>query len=149
MKRNNAIVPTPVPMSLWDRDHWSTLLYVETVCVDHDGQLERRRMRVDRRLHPLLAHIEKDQDSTCPTRLANGVELDRHDDYNCLEDMEVVGLLEVVSSINGLVRLTDLGWKVAAAARKFRAEKRPWEQFDAASLMTEAPAYSQEKATVS
>jgi hypothetical protein len=27
----------PVPIELWGKDHWTTLAYIETRCVDYDG----------------------------------------------------------------------------------------------------------------
>lgn len=43
-------------MAAWGRDHWSTLAFIETLCVDHHGGLSdkhRRNMRCNPERHPM------------------------------------------------------------------------------------------------
>jgi hypothetical protein len=88
---------SPVPMEHWGRDHWSTLAYIETRCVDHGGWLDGDKMRNNWRLHRQLIGrlqlIGQLDGAKYPTQLKNGQELQRHDDWSCLEDMESAGLL--------------------------------------------------------
>lgn len=112
-----------VPMKDWGRDHWSTLAYLETRAVDHNGSIERMHMRCDPHPHPGLAHIgwRTGHGSKYPTRLREG-ELQDHDDWSCMEDVEHAGLLENIGTgINPVVKLTDYGMIVCNALRNHKA----------------------------
>lgn len=112
----------PVPVELWGKDHWSTLLYIEVRCVDHFGTPNRDHLRCHTAVHPGLAGRGGDG-SRYPTRLNNGNEITEHDDWSCLEDAEAAGLLKWEGSgINPVFRLTDEGWKVVHALRRHLAE---------------------------
>lgn len=85
-----------VPMRNWGRDHWSTLLYIETRAVDHRGVLDNQHMRTNARLHRELlgkAQFRDGMHGEHPTRLADGSLLERHDDWSCIEDFAAHGLL--------------------------------------------------------
>ena len=100
----------PIPEDLWGRDHISTLLYVETRCVDQRGKL-------------CLEHLRKDG-YKYSTRLANGVHLVGHTDLNCIDDFETAGLIENRGTgINPLLKMTDKGWEKAHTLRRERAER--------------------------
>jgi len=104
---------TPVPMSRWGKDHWTTFAYIETRWVDHRGMLDHDRMRCDRHRHPAFYSAKRrtiafgtDADGArYPTRLktdapgADGhwgvIELAGHDDYDCLDDAIREGLIQV------------------------------------------------------
>jgi len=78
----------PIPMEEFGKDHWSTFAYVETLVVEGE-QPRRERMRCDADRHPQFAHGEfKDK---FPTRTKKG-EVKNHDDWDCLDDCELVGL---------------------------------------------------------
>lgn len=47
--------------------------------------------------------------------------LGSHDDWDCMDDLEKEGLIEVVSEANGFVKLTDKGFGVAARLREWKA----------------------------
>jgi hypothetical protein len=85
------------PIQLWGQDHWSTFAYLETRIVDHDGVVDNRKMRCAPRLHREFAHFmyegELADGSKYPTRLKSG-EIENHDDWSCLEDMVVLGLIK-------------------------------------------------------
>jgi hypothetical protein len=106
------------------RDHRSTLLYVETRCVDYSGKVEIKQLRCNPLRHPLFAH-EGGWDDDYSTRQAKGVEhVVGHDDWDCIDDMETMGLIEW----NGtgpqpVFKLTDAGWTFAHVLRRQRAEK--------------------------
>lgn len=101
----------PIPMEQFGRDHWSALLYAETCVVDGNGRVDHMKMRdKDRRGGPY------------PTRIKGG-EVADHDDYDCLRDLALAGLMDVDFGSHGgaIVAFTDYGWQVVAALRKHRA----------------------------
>lgn len=109
-----------IPLSRWGKDHWSTLLYLETVVVDHDGRPKREKMRCDAEVHPVYAHIATGK---YPTRLNDGVELAAHDDWNCVDDMEAAGLLTLGGTgLNPKVSLTEFGWQTVHRLRRHVAD---------------------------
>jgi hypothetical protein len=102
---------TPVPITLFGTDHWSTLAYVETRAVDHKELLDHDHMRCHAGRHPVMLHAKRRvsagsaDGSRYPTRIkasttpdANGrygvTEVPDHDDYDCLDDLIAEGLLE-------------------------------------------------------
>lgn len=137
-------VKRPVPIELWGKDHWSTLAYLETRCVDHGGIIHLPQMRCDNARHPMLAHVRNLGPSKCPTRLADGVDLENHDDWDCVFDMIEVGLLKMtgiprnilviippgkrgpispsLQSPKPVVKLTDYGLEVSGKLRAHKAK---------------------------
>ena len=111
-----------VPIERWGRDHESTLLYMESVCVDHRGVPDIRRMRCDPRRHPGLAHEVSRLLGPCPpTRLKDG-ELLNHDDWDCVDDMVTAGVLVLRGTgMQPEVELTTAGWGLAHTLRRKRA----------------------------
>ena len=118
---------TPVPMTLFGTDHWSTFAYVETRAVDHKGLLDHDRMRCHAGRHPVMLHAKRRvsgasaDGSRYPTRIkasatpdAHGrygvTEVPDHDDYDCLDDLIAAGLLEPRMPVVG-----PGGWYVDAA----------------------------------
>lgn len=98
-----------IPPERWGKDHRSTLLYVETRCVDYGGKLDRRQLRIGSDEHP--------------TRLADGVDLAGHDDLDCIADFEAAGLLRNHGTgLHPAVSLTDTGWIVAGNMRREKAQ---------------------------
>lgn len=112
----------------WGKDHWSTLAYLETVCVDQRGQIQNPQMRCNPRLHRTFAHSA--DGSQYPTRLKDG-ELPNHDDWSCLEDAVAFGLLKaewqtypespIFGGSKARVELTPLGSLVTAELRRHKA----------------------------
>jgi hypothetical protein len=126
----------------WGKDHWSTLLYAESMAVNHGGSIDNRRMRTDARLHRHFVNVEAVTQemvdgSRYPTRLANGKTLDNHDDWSCLEDAAAAGYVrlyfrenprrqnQAFGNLVARVELTDLGFAVAHAVRKMAATGTP------------------------
>lgn len=124
-----------VAVAEFGKDHWSLLAYVETRCVDAAqgmGRLERSRMRCNPQSHPLLsagapwrAHygsrlrgfFDFEQRSDPEKAAAAGLLLLDHDDWDCLDDLQAAGLLQVQSLANPCVSLTPAGVRVSAALR--------------------------------
>ena len=118
-----------VPIDQWGRDHWSTLLYAETVCVDESGRPNINRMRCNPRSHRRYAHMGSS--SPCsPTRLRYDEKLHGHDDWDCVQDMRDAGLLQYGEDDSGpFWLLTDFGWKVAGLARRHCARRGRFDDF--------------------
>lgn len=126
----------PVPMELWGKDHWSTFAYLETVCVDYKGAIDKRRMRCSTRRHPGWALSSSILDTEYPTRLRGKVELSDHDDYDCIEDMEAAGLLKWIgtSTHPGIVTLTNKGKQLAGRLRAHKMNGGMFGNFEAGSV---------------
>ena len=121
-------IPSPVPVDLWGVDHWSTLLYLETRCVDYDGIPQKDNMRCHRGRHPLYAHIGG---APYPTRLKGGGVLTDHDDWDCVDDMRDAGLVRILGTeTKPDWRLTDAGWRMVGELRRHRAKGGPVMDFE-------------------
>ncbi len=138
-----------VSVSTFGKDHWSLLAYVECLCVDGKGgigSIDPRRMRdkntrttvgawkpsYSTRLAGFFDFADRvDTDKA----IAAGVQLPNHDDWDCLDDLEEVGFVEVLSSANGFVVMTPTG---ATAAARLRAHKAAGGVFARFTLDTEA-----------
>ena len=124
-----------VPVGKWGKDHWTTLAYLETRSVDHQGVLSNKQMRCNPRLHREFAHSSLlgsvIDGSKYPTRLRNDETLDGHDDWSCLEDMVAAGLVRAYYRVarptlafgtcDAKIELTGLGEEVAAQLRRHLA----------------------------
>lgn len=123
------------------KDHWSLLAYVQHCCVngrEGTGRLDRQRMRCNSGVRPLLAGAHLQWKLSHSTRLAGfsdfedrgdpekaiaaGVQLRDHDDWDCLDDLEAAGYVEVLSLVNGFVRLTKSGLEAAAQLSAHKAQ---------------------------
>lgn len=117
----------PVPISSFGRDHWSTLCYVETRCVDHAGVIQKEHMRCDPRRHPGHAHRgssgEFGGNRAYPTRLQGSVDLPDHDDWDCIDDLEAACLIESAGAgLNPVFKMTGFGWDMVSLIRQFKAK---------------------------
>lgn len=123
-----------VPVSSWSKDHWSLLAYVETRVVDHNGKLNIQQLRCNPARHPLNQHnggwrLEYssrlmgyfDAKLSAEESIAKNLQVSGHDDWDCLNDFEAAGYLEVISLVNGFVSLTEKGHEVAARLRVHKA----------------------------
>lgn len=126
-----------VNIDMFGKDHWSTLAYCECCCTDNAGKgfgtLARNRMRCNKERHPLLSAglSWSDNYSSClkgidvkdtpEQALEKGTRLRGHDDWDCLDDLEAAGLIEIISLINCAVKMTDKGNEVAAKLRAHKA----------------------------
>lgn len=91
---DQILVGGPISPERWGRDHWSTLLYVDTRIVDHHGLLSS--LRQDSHMGPKGRDPHMRTEHRYPTRLRNpDVELRGHTDYDCLADAIAVGFLAI------------------------------------------------------
>jgi len=124
-----------INMKDWGKDHWGLLAYVETRAVDHQNQLDHEHMRTNTTTHPLLRNDAYQRDrpkrweSSHSTRLRDGRILDGHDDWDCLDDLDDAGLVEIISLVNGFVRMTDYGLVIAARLRRHKANGGMYQDF--------------------
>jgi hypothetical protein len=139
-------------MERWGKDHWSTLAYLETRIVDHKGRIAHDHMRCHAGRHPAMLHAKRrarlfgvGDGSQYPTKLRDG-ELADHDDYDCLDDMIVAGLVTATmppapagTLVTGLVEaelmtratyaLTPLGQAIAGQLRAHKGNGGNWRTF--------------------
>jgi len=106
----------------WGKDHWSVLAYVESACVDRGGMLEKRCLRCNEKKHPLLKNsLNPKWENSCCTRMKEGV-IEGHDDWDCLEDLEEMGFIEIISIIKGFVKITEQGKSMVMEIRSHKAD---------------------------
>lgn len=94
-----------VEVDRFHKDHYSTLAFIETRCVDHDGRIDLRRMRCNGRRHRLCIGEWRQKSSAMPgwnDRHSTVIRVDEdtemvegHDDWDCVEDMIHAGWVEV------------------------------------------------------
>ncbi len=120
-----------VPIAQFGKDHWSTLAYIETRCVDHRGIPNRDHMRVDVDRHPQFGNrVSQSSDQKHPTRLKDG-KLPDHDDWDCVDDLIDHGLLEWGGTgVNPVFHLTETGQKIVGALRKHKAKGGTFANFE-------------------
>jgi hypothetical protein len=100
-----VISDEPVGVERFGKDHYSTLLYIETRAVDHKGMLNHDNMRCDADRHPFLAQATKrslafpPSATKYPSFLRGGEHLADHDDYDCADDLVAAGMVTVTMPV--------------------------------------------------
>jgi hypothetical protein len=111
----------PVSIDLFGKDHWSALAYAECRIVDNKGIPTLSHMRCDPRRHPGLVHrlpFDAIGSKEYPTILAGGALLFSHDDWDCIDDLEAAGLMQIKGTgIHPVWKLTQQGLEIAAKLR--------------------------------
>lgn len=140
-----------VPMADWGKDHYSLLAYVETLCVEGRagvGTLDWARCRVNEKNYPLLKRTSSPWKPEYGTRLSgffgNGAgdrtdpkrRLGQHDDVNCLDDLADEGLVEILSLMNGFVKITNKGREIAGRLRAHKSKGGYFADFNPAATVT-------------
>lgn len=132
------VLSTSVPIEQWGKDHWSTLAFIECLCVDNSGSLtdaNRARLRCNDKTHPGYSLRLTDAGDWKPSygsRLKGywkpdgtqdkSRQLSDHDDWDCIEDFEAAGLLENLNTgMNPVFKLTEKGLALAAQVRAHKA----------------------------
>lgn len=141
----------------WGKDHFDTLLYVDTRIVDHRGCLLAYRADSPRGPEGSDPHMRMDM--RYPTRLAEDKTLRGHTDYDCLADAIAAGFLSIARTDTSIVaaRLrpvypepvpedplgddllaqgnqiqyawTEQGYALIARLRRWRADGKPTGEF--------------------
>ena len=137
-----TLAECPISMDRWGRDHWSTLAFIETLCVDYGGRLDnqrRRSLRCNPATHPGHGYSADGEVQWRPeygTRLKGYFEnkklqLPCHDDFDCAEDCEVAGLLiNLGTGINPVWKLTPRGLELTAKLRAHKANGGSFASFN-------------------
>lgn len=114
----------PVSIDRWGRDHKSTLLYVESRCVDEGGTVDFRQMRCHWSRHPHYrtgGHADRDG-AGYGTRLGDDTTLEHHDDWDCVHDFVWHGFVVLQGdNLQPRFKMTEAGLAVAAELRAERA----------------------------
>jgi len=116
-----------ISIEAFGRDHWSTLAYIETVCVDNSGVPARDRMRVNQERHPGL--VGEQQARSCvkwqdsySTRLKGNTRVKGHDDWDVADDLAAAGLIEINGTgLHPVFKMTDFGHVIAGRLRIHKA----------------------------
>lgn len=108
-----------IKMEQFGKDHWSTFAYCETLAVDRKGVVDQIRMRLNGDDYPTrLKGFFVEGGKKDESKVVYG-----HNDYDCIDDLEEAGLIQNIGTgTNPIVRLTDLGRKIAAQLREFKAQ---------------------------
>jgi hypothetical protein len=115
----------PVSPELWGKDHFTTLLYIASVCVDNGGEPKAECMRTwpGRPLRGKVGARQPLRDKGYPTCLRDGSEVSDHDDWDCVDDMVHAGLiLWEGTGTQPKFRLTDKGWALVGLLLLHRSE---------------------------
>lgn len=125
------------------KDHWSVLAYAETCAVDSYGRMDVRRLRVNSPKRGIASqpYGPNDWKPSYGTRLKDGSIPDpEHDDFDCLDEFEELGLIETGTLVNPFVSFTDLGLKVASELRQHKAKGGQFRDFESETLKQEVVA---------
>lgn len=146
MKSNNQELNIfePVAIEKFGRDHWALLAFVEDCCVNTQGQygkLRPRSMSCNPERHPMQftgnrwsddfstrLHGLSSGDSVAQS-FEKGTRIKGHCDWDCLEDLEHAGLIEIVSLTNYYVKMTDKGGQIAGQLRLHKSNGGQYSQF--------------------
>lgn len=128
-----------IPVEKFGKDHWSLLVYIETRVVDHNkakniGDIDKDHLRCNENVRPTMLGLRQaaaikngtlswsSKDGTI-LKSENGEQqqLKDHDDWDCLEDLEKTGFIEIISLANCFIEITEKGLETAAAIRKHKA----------------------------
>jgi hypothetical protein len=132
-------------MEKFGKDHWSLLAYVGCRVVDNEGTINNEHLRCHPERHPHYVGWRRAEhggmwDVKYSTRLAGFFEtegedqlnyrLDDHDDWDCLQDLEIAGLIKIHGTgLHPLVALTKYGHKIEARLRRHKADKGQFNEF--------------------
>jgi hypothetical protein len=120
-----------IPINKWGKDHWSLLGYLFVRQID--GQMiKHENLRCNGKEHPLLYQNKRticEWKSSYGTRLNDKTQLDEHDDWDCLDDMENEGLVDIISLINGFYKLTDKGINIGKELMAHKAKGNNFASF--------------------
>lgn len=105
--------------SQFGKDHWSTLLFLETQIVDKQFPIDLNRLRINSNKRPFRNCSPFGWKDNYSTILKNGEQEIGHDDIDVVNDLEDFGYLKNNgTNINIYPRLTDKGHAISSALRK-------------------------------
>lgn len=130
------------PVSAFGRDHASLLAHIEYICVNSagkgHGEIDSAKLRCNPETHPHKSRTHRGGtrgwEDAHGTRLKDGSVLPKHDDWDCIEDMEAAGLVDLLSYANGLIKLTEKGSATVARINKHKAGGGSFSDFEWGTL---------------
>lgn len=121
-------------ISTWGKDHWSLLAYIETRCVDYNGNLDMKHLRVNskKRGYSNGTGLRSSWQDSWGTQMKNGVISDtQHDDIDVLEELEAEGFItNNLTNLNPLISLMDKGFEAIGKLRKHKANGGSFSAFN-------------------
>lgn len=115
----------------WGKDHFSTLVYIETRCVDYKGVPFLDHLRCNPARHQrhggraarlVGTSARRDEPWKYGSVIRGGVRIPEHDDWDVLDDLVNAGLLEWNGTgENPVFKMTESGWALVQAIRKHKA----------------------------
>ena len=132
-------MPDRIAPEKWGRDHWGLLAFCECRAVDNKGELDRDKLRCNETTHAIMEGATQHMyrmtwKPEWGTVLQDGTLLEKHDDWDCLDDLEAAGLLKIESLATCTISMTELGVLVAHAARTHRAQHHQYRDFGPTAL---------------
>jgi hypothetical protein len=115
-----------IPMRYWAKDHWSTLAYLETRCVDYNGKVNIQNMRCNGNRFPEYQHMLEKWSDSCPTRLQPDapeniiIMAKEHCDWACVDDFIEEGLVTFKSKNPPIVSFTNKGLNIVHLLRRHK-----------------------------
>lgn len=139
-----------VKIENFGKDHWSLLAYIACRVESHQagdavgvGTLDKEQIRCNPERHEIHAVSRAGHERTWKpsygTRLAGfwkegggtdpALQMPDHDDWDCLDDLEAAGIIEVLSEANAFVRITEAGLQVYGALTQHKASGGNFSEF--------------------
>lgn len=113
------------------KDHWSTLMFLETQIVDKAFPIDLRRLRINSIKRPFGNGCPFPWSDSNGTRFKDGSINANHDDIDVIDELEEAGYIENCGTvINIYPKLKDKGWKVCEALRKHKGSGGSFKTFD-------------------
>lgn len=139
-----------VEMDMWGVDHWTLLRYLHARHLaarnDADPTIEYQRLRINPQNNNLqissawsgqqdswsgssgtrLKGFEDDPTAVATLKHATdaGLQIPYHDDFDCIEEFEAEGLIDMISTANGVFRMTKAGTDLAERVERHLADGR-------------------------
>ncbi len=118
--------------TLWGKDHWSLLAYLECRAVDHRGHVDMRRMRVNSVKRGVANGASERWKPESGTRLKDGsIPNPDHDDIDVFQELEDAGLVQnLATDLNPCVQITPVGFEVVHLIRQAGAAGGRYKDFN-------------------
>ncbi len=114
----------------FSKDHFSTILFLETQIVDRSFPIDIRRLRVNEKKRIFNNGNPFGWKDEYSTKLKDGTTISGHDDIDVIDDLEDEGYIKNNGThINIYPKLTDKGWKPCQAIRKHKANGGNYKDF--------------------
>lgn len=114
----------------FSKDHWSTLLFLETQILEKNFPIDRRRLRINETKRIFNNGNPFGWKDEYSTKLKDGTVILSHDDIDVIDDLEDSGCIKNNGThINIYPTLTDRGWNLCLALKKHKANNGSYKDF--------------------